>query len=154
MTKETQPWLYGTTGKDRLTSLRTENQDGEMKMIDEPDQPAYPEDRRCAMIYRFLIGCIVVLFILAFPGAAAQSRVVTRNAATGIVQKGRWVTMSEAINAGMIAGVSETVSACWIEEKRKLFLFIPLPSRHIPISTTRRTPVVPTAKQEHLRSPD
>jgi hypothetical protein len=99
------------------------------------------------MIYRIFLGCMIALYILVFPVAAAQSRVVTRNAATGMVQKGHWATMSEAVNVAMVASFSPSVSACWIEERRRFFFFIPLPARHITMSRTRHISGRPSSKK-------
>ncbi len=91
------------------------------------------------MKYRILLGCAMALLLFAAVQTAAQARVAVQDA-TGTIRKGPWTTMPEAMTTGIVASFSPTVSACWIEEKRKLFFFIPLPSRRIPISRTRRRP--------------
>lgn len=92
------------------------------------------------MKYRILLGCAMALLLFAAAQTAAQARIAVQDAATGTIRKGPWTTMPEAMTTGIVASFSPTVSACWVEEKRKLFFFIPLPSRRIPISRTRRQP--------------
>lgn len=111
------------------------------------------------------LALLVVTLFTPETFAAGPARVAIRDAVTGMVQESQWMDMSEAIKIGMDAIADRTVQDCWIEEKRKLFFFIPLPSRRINVIRTRtlrtlkkesfRTPffVVPIASEEYRNRP-
>ncbi len=98
---------------------------------------------------------IVLVVVLSAPEAraAGPARVVIRDAVTGTVQKSQWMDMAEAIKIGMNALGDRTIQDCWIEEKRRLLFFVPLPSHRITVFRTRTVPAPTVQKKESFRTP-